>query len=49
MGLKIFWGAIAAILLSGLLYLAFKGLPAPAVEIRKNVPLHHLLKPTGTP
>jgi hypothetical protein len=47
MGLKIFWGAIAAILLLGIFYLAFKGLPAPAVEVRKNLPLNHLFKPAG--
>lgn len=44
MGLKIFWGSLATIIISGLLYLFFAGLPVPSVEVHKKINLDMLTK-----
>lgn len=43
-GLKIFWGILLTLLLAGFLYLAFVGVPSPAVDMREKIDVEKMLK-----
>lgn len=42
--LKIFWAAMAFILLAGFATLAVVGIPSPSVDVKKKIPIEKLIQ-----